>query len=364
MNELVEKIENDLAPDLRDNVTEVGRNRARAAVERSLTTSTPARRFYEKYNDGDDDERRAMFEDWKLRFLKRARGDPGAHKIRRRFMQYLRLGANSRSSRARTAARQGLVAASGGIGKIQYLLGKGAETNMPEYLWVTVYVTKIEPVSQRCMNFVELDDKAELMVPMVYVGHRRDNQNKRDNVRISDAKRRGTSDNGLTQITRHLLDNGMKYRDDFVFEEIWNLEVLGFVDHGVGLEASNALDASVIEDLKRLEVIEEFLDEEGPRPLNSKIDNALLGVTNIRGLLGEHDVPVGALDEPRVRAKLAKARKKLESKYNEYKRRFIKDETGDPVLPMLNVTRDGIGQVRTAQFSATRRKNILRDLVA
>ena len=96
-----------------------------------------------------------------------------------------------------------------------------------------------------------------------------------------------------------------------------------------------------------------FLDEEGPRPLNSKSDNALLGVTNIRGLLGEHDVPVGALDEPRVRAKKAKARKKLESKYNEYTRRFIKDETGDPVLPVLNVTKDGVGQVRTAQFSAT-----------
>ena len=125
-----------------------------------------------------------------------------------------------------------------------------------QYLWVVVYVTRIEPISQRCIDFVELDQRAELMVPMVYVGHRRDNQNKRDSVRISDATRRGRSDNGLTQITRHLLDNGMKHRDDFVFEEIWNLEVMGFVDHGVGLEASNALDASVIEDLKRLDVIE------------------------------------------------------------------------------------------------------------
>jgi len=123
---------------------------------------------------------------------------------------------------------------------------------MSEYLWIVVYVTKIHPVSERCRDFVELDDKAGMMTKMVYVGHRRDNQNKRDSVRISDAKRRGTSDNGLTQITRYYIDNEMVYNIDFRFDEIWNLEVLGLVDHGSGLEASNALDASVIEDLKRI----------------------------------------------------------------------------------------------------------------
>ena len=93
---------------------------------------------------------------------------------------------------------------------------------MPEYLWVMDYVTKIQPISDKCREFVECGDKAALMVPMVYVGHRRDSQNKRDSVRISDARRRGTSDNGLTQFTRYLLDNGMVYNTDFRFEEIWN----------------------------------------------------------------------------------------------------------------------------------------------
>jgi hypothetical protein len=184
---------------------------------------------------------------------------------------------------------------------------------MPEYLWVTVYVTKIQPISERCQDFVEFDDKAALMTPMVYVGHRRDAQNKRDSVRISDAKRRGTSDNGMTQITRYYLDNDMVYNIDFRFDEIWNLEVLGLVDHGMGLESSNAQDATVIEDLKRLEVISQFLDDEGPRPLNSKIDNSILGVTNIRGLLREHDTPLENLDRIKIRTKLRKAQKKLQA---------------------------------------------------
>ena len=63
------------------------------------------------------------------------------------------------------------------------------------------------------------------MVPIVYDGYRRDSQNKRDFVRNSDAMRLGTSDNGVTQITRHLLDNDIVYNTDFRFEEIWNLEV-------------------------------------------------------------------------------------------------------------------------------------------
>jgi hypothetical protein len=104
----------------------------------------------------------------------------------------------------------------------------------------------------------------------------------------------------------------MVYNVDFRFDEIWNLEFLGLVDHGSGLEASNALDASVVEDIKRLEVISVFLLDEGPRPLNSpttNIDNALLGVTNIRGLLQEHDTPLEHLDRPKIRTKLRKAQK-------------------------------------------------------
>jgi hypothetical protein len=127
----------------------------------------------------------------------------------------------------------------------------------------------------------------------------------------------------------------MVYNTDFRFEKIWNLEVLGLVDHGMGLESSNTQDVSVVENLKLLEVIQSFLNHEGPRPLNSKIDNALLGVTNIRGLLNEHDTTLAALDIPRITKKLKKSQKKLQARYDEYKRRFIRDENGDPVIPII-----------------------------
>ncbi len=131
----------------------------------------------------------------------------------------------------------------------------------------------------------------------------------------------------------------------------------------IGLEARNALNASVIEDIKRLEVISEFLLDEGPRPLNSKIDNSLLGVTNIRDLLRDHDTPLEHLDRPKIRTKLRKAQKKLQTRYDAYKRRFICDENGDRVVPVLGTTRDGIGQTRTAVFNPTQRKNILRGMI-
>ena len=76
----------------------------------------------------------------------------------------------------------------------------------------------------------------------------------------------------------------------------------------------------------------------------------------------EHDTPADALDEPRIRSKLSKARKKLEARYREYTRRFIQDETGDPILPILGVTKDGLGQTRTAEFTPARRERILEDL--
>ncbi len=123
------------------------------------------------------------------------------------------------------------------------------------------------------------------------------------------------------------------------------------------------MDASVVEDIKRLEVISLFLLDEGPRPLNSKIDNALLGVTNIRGLLQEHDTPLEHLDRPKIRTKLGKAQKKLQARYDAYIRRFIRDENGDRVLPVLGTTRDGIGQTRAAEFNPTQRKNILRGML-
>ncbi len=124
----------------------------------------------------------------------------------------------------------------------------------------------------------------------------------------------------MTQITRHYLNNEMVYNVDFRFEEIWNLEVLGLVDHGRGLESSNAQDATVIEDLKRLKVISQFLLDDGPRPLNSKTDNSVLGVINIRGLLREHETPLENLDRLKIRTKLRKPQKKLQARYDAYKR--------------------------------------------
>ncbi len=136
--------------------------------------------------------------------------------------------------------------------------------------------------------------------------------------------------------------------------------MLGLVDHGTVLKAINALDASVIEDRKRIEVIYEFLFDEGPRPLNSKIENALFGVTNIREILRYRETTIKNLDRTNIRTKLRKAQKKLQSRYDAYKRRFIRDENGDRVLPLFGSTHDDIGQTRTAEFNPTQRNEILR----
>jgi hypothetical protein len=96
------------------------------------------------------------------------------------------------------------------------------------------------------------------------------------------------------------------------------------------------------------EYVSVFMFIEEPRPLNSKIDNELRGVANIRGLLNEHDdTTLAALDIPRITKKLKKAPKKLKARYDEYKRRFIRDENGEPVLPILGTAQDGIGQTKT-----------------
>jgi hypothetical protein len=150
---------------------------------------------------------------------------------------------------------------------------------------------------------------------------------------------------------------------NFRLEKIWNIEVLGLVDHGSGLEANNELDASAIKDINRLEVIYEFLFDEGPRPLNYKIDNVLLSVANIRVFLRDHDTPLEHLDRSKIRTKLRNAQKKLQARYDAYKRRFIRDENGDRVLPILGTIRNGIGQTRTAEFNPTQTKNILRGMI-
>jgi len=87
IRDLLDEIENELTQEFE--VDDQNRNCTRQAVERSLTLSTPVRRFYERYCDGNDDKRQLAisdFDDWRLRFLNRAKNDPGAKRIRRRFM--------------------------------------------------------------------------------------------------------------------------------------------------------------------------------------------------------------------------------------------------------------------------------------
>ena len=233
---------------------------------------------------------------------------------------------------------------------------------MPEYLWVTVYVTRLRPLTPAAVQFSQQNPQAILMSPMLYVGHRRDSKLVRDRVRIQHARRTSTT-NGLTQLTTLYMGQGFRFPTDFDFEETWTVEILGEVDHGHGLEASNAVQASLIEDLKRIDLIEDFIAGTGPRPFNAKIDNSLLGVTNIRGLLRDHDTPVNMLDTDQIRLKLGKAKSKLQRRYAEYKRQFIRDEAGNSVLPVPGVTRDGIGQKRTAEFSQARRKQLVQAFV-
>jgi hypothetical protein len=52
IQELLDEIEDELHQELE--VTEDSRDKAQQAVERSLTISTPVRRFYERYRDGND----------------------------------------------------------------------------------------------------------------------------------------------------------------------------------------------------------------------------------------------------------------------------------------------------------------------
>ena len=220
-------------------------------------------------------------------------------------------------------------------------------------------MSRIRLLTQAARDFAEATPEVEQALTRVYAGQRRDTQVVRDRARVSDARWRGMSANGMIRLTRRLLNEGFVYLQHFDFEKIWSLEVLSRADHGHGLEAANAADANVVDNLKRLELIDAFMDGEGPRLFNSKIDNALLGVTNVRGILGDEDTPVGDLDVPRIKEKLASATKKFQAKWREYERLFIKDEDGDPVLPVPGVARNGLGQVHTGELTANQRKTRL-----
>jgi hypothetical protein len=61
VQELLNEIEDELHQELE--VTEESRDKVQLAVERSLTISTPTRRFYERYHDGNDQKRQELFGD-------------------------------------------------------------------------------------------------------------------------------------------------------------------------------------------------------------------------------------------------------------------------------------------------------------
>eukprot|EP00873_Tetraselmis_striata_P025985 jgi/Tetstr1/446249/TSEL_033793.t1 len=326
--------------------------RVRAHIE---AAEDPVRVFAHEYDQEDADTQDALYAVWESKFMSRAE-DPSL--AERRFEQYLSLGRRSKPRRTAKAIRDAVGLASGARTKIQFLLGKTASFRMPEWMWVVVYKTRV--------RLVAADPAMTLLAPMVYIGHRRDSVAVRDRVRLSDARRRARSANGLVELTRLLLGAGLSHGagGDFVFDEFYQEEVLGRVDHGHGLEASNAIDASVREDQVRLDVIEDFLNGNGPRPFNAKIDNILLGVTNVSGLLGAHNRPLSQLDVPALRRKLVEAHAVLGRKRGAYTRKFMRDEVGRRVLPEPGVTEDGLGQTRTAQLTQPQRAARLRAMNA
>ena len=54
----------------------------------------------------------------------------------------------------------------------------------------------------------------------------------------------------------------------------------------------------------------------------------------------------------------------LDGKRNAYIKLFIKNSNGSSVLPRVGVTKDGIGQVRTAQFTQAARKILVDQINA
>lgn len=321
----------------------------------------PVRVFAEEYDNGDADVKDALRSVWESKFMNRA-DDPSL--ADRRFAQYLSLGRRSKPRRTNKAIRDVVGLAAGANTKIQFLLGKSASTRMPEWMWAVVYKTRVKLLNNNARNVGAGNPLISRLLPMIYIGHRRDSVAVRDRVRISDAQRRARSANGLVELTRLLLDAGLAHGTDFKFDEFYTEEVLGRVDHGHGLEASNAIDASVREDQVRLDVIDSFLSGTGPRPFNAKIDNSLLGVTNVSGLLGGHDKPLSQLNIPTLRDKISKARAVLGRKRAAYTRKFMKDAQGNRVLPRVGVTHDGLGQKKTAELSQVQRAAKLRAMNA
>jgi hypothetical protein len=281
----------------------------------------PIRVFAEDYDQGDADTQDALRTVWEAKFANRGE-DPGM--ADRRFDQCLSLGRRSLPRRTNRAMRESHELAAGVDTKIQFLLKMPTSAKLPEWLWVTVYKVRVNLLTQVARDLATTNPTVALLAPMVYIRHRRDSAIVRNPFRVSDGARRARSANGLIELARVMLGASLRHGNDFRFNEIYTEEVLGRVDHCHGLESSNAIDASVREDLVRLSVVKDFISGARPRPFNAKIGNSLLGVTNISGLLGAHNKPVGQLDVPALMEKLAKARKVLIPKRGEYLRKFIR----------------------------------------
>ena len=83
IQELLDEIEDELHQELE--VTEESRDKAQQAVKKYLTISISVRRFHKRYRDGNDEKRQELFDDWRLKFLSRARNDHVANKIHDRL---------------------------------------------------------------------------------------------------------------------------------------------------------------------------------------------------------------------------------------------------------------------------------------
>eukprot|EP00873_Tetraselmis_striata_P039361 jgi/Tetstr1/459625/TSEL_004981.t1 len=184
----------------------------------------PVRVFAHEYDQGDADTQDALYAVWESKFMSRAE-DPSL--AERRFDLYLSLGRRSKPRRTAKAIRDAVGLASGARTKYQFLLGKTAPFRMPEWMWVVVYKTRMRLVSLAAQAAVAADPAMALLAPMVYIGHRRDSVVVWDRVRLSDARRRTRSANGLVELTRLLLGAGLSHGagGDFVFDEFYQEEL-------------------------------------------------------------------------------------------------------------------------------------------
>eukprot|EP00873_Tetraselmis_striata_P003266 jgi/Tetstr1/423530/TSEL_014203.t1 len=187
----------------------------------------PVRVFAHEYDQGDADTQDALYAVWESKFMSRAE-DPSL--AERRFDQYLSLGRRSKPRRTAKAIRDAVGLASGARTKIQFLLGKTAPFRMPEWMWVVVYKTRMRLVSLALKRRSPPTPPWPCSPPLVYIGHRRRLGGwYEDRVRLSDARRRTRSANGLWSSPVSFWDAGLSHGAGaiLVFDEFYQEECLG-----------------------------------------------------------------------------------------------------------------------------------------